>query len=292
MLPGALAFGLLRALVAFRFGDPAGYALGLVCEPFAVFAAAIVALRTALRAGEYGVAERLLGARAGRALRDGCRSISGGSPRAARSCDLVPLWLVVAPPVLGIQIQAAADRLRRSVRRGLEARVAARTRELAASEERYRTITELASDFAFKFRIDRDGNLTREWIAGAFEATLGWRPEDLDGHGWLPPARARCARTDRLGVPEHPPGSRPSRSTAACVGKRRPAALDPVAARTRAGSTQQGNVEVTRFRARRDRAEDARSRRASGWRGTSNRSSGWRASAFWRAASRTTSTTC
>jgi PAS domain S-box-containing protein len=182
-LPGALAFGLLRLAMALRFGAQAGYAVGLLFGPLAVFAAVIVAFRMA-RSGESGLAERLLAPVLALLCVTGAVHLwwhATGRPVS----QLVALWLVVVPLALGIQIQATGDRLRRALRRGLEARVAARTRELAASEERYRIISELASDFAFKLRIDRNGLLTREWTAGAFEATLGWRPEDLDGHGWL-----------------------------------------------------------------------------------------------------------
>jgi len=182
-LPGALAFGLLRVAMALRFGAQAGYAIGLLFGPAAVFAAVIVAFRMA-RSGESGLAERLLApALAVLAVTSAVHLwwLTAGRP----VLQLVPLWLAVAPLVLAIQIQATGDRLRRALRRELEARVAARTRELAASEERYRIISELASDFAFKLRIDRNGLLTREWTAGAFETTLGWRREDIDGHGWL-----------------------------------------------------------------------------------------------------------
>jgi PAS domain S-box-containing protein len=182
-LPSALAFGLLRAAVALRFGEQAGYALGLLCEPIAVSLAVIVAFRMS-QSGEAGRAERLLAPALAVLCVTGAVHL-GWLATGRSSLRLVPLWLVVAPLVLGIQIQATGDRLRRSLRRGLEARVAARTRELAVSEERYRTISELASDFAFKLRFDRDARLTREWTAGAFEATLGWRPEDIDGHGWF-----------------------------------------------------------------------------------------------------------
>jgi PAS domain S-box-containing protein len=184
LLPGALAFGVLRAAVAYELGNPAGYALGLLCEPVAVFSAALLATHAIQSGGEYGRAERLLGPALvvlGAAGAFHLAWLMLGRPIGG----VVPIWLAVAPPVLGIQIQAAADRLRRSVRQVLEERVAARTRELAANEERYRTISELASDFAFKIRIDRHANLSRDWIAGAFEATLGMRPEDLDGRGWL-----------------------------------------------------------------------------------------------------------
>ncbi len=182
-MPAALAFGLLRAAVALRFGSQAGYALGLLCEPIAVFAAAFVAFRFAQQR-ESTFAERLLApALAALAVAGGVHLLSLASGNSI--LQLVPLWLTVAPVVLCIQIQAAGDQLRRALRRALEQRVAERTLELAASEERYRTISELASDFAFKLHFDRDSRLTRDWTAGAFEATLGWRPEEVDGHGWL-----------------------------------------------------------------------------------------------------------
>ncbi len=182
-MPAALAFGLLRAAVALQLGAQAGFALGLLCEPIALFVAAFVAFRFAQQE-ESTFAERLL------APAMGALGVAGGVHLLALASGdpilrLVPLWLTVAPVVLCIQIQAAGDQLRRAMRRVLEQRVAVRTLELAASEERYRAISELSSDFAFKLRIDRDARLTREWTAGAFEATLGWRPEDVDGHGWL-----------------------------------------------------------------------------------------------------------
>ena len=181
-LPAALGFGLLRGAVALALGPRAGYALGLACEPVAVFAAAFVAWRFAQQP-ESSLAERLLGpAMAVLAAAGSFHLLSLASGN--QILLLVPLWLTVAPVVLCVQIQAAGDQLRRALRRVLEERVAARTLELAESEERYRTISELASDFAFKLHFDREGNLAREWTAGAFEATLGWRPEDIDGQGW------------------------------------------------------------------------------------------------------------
>ncbi len=197
--PATVAFGLLRAAVASLFGSQAGYALGLLCEPLAVFAAAFVAWRLA-QEQEATISGRLLApAMALLAVAGAIHLLSLASGR--QILRLVPLWLAVAPLVLCIQIQAAGDQLRRAVRRVLEERVAARTLELAASEERYRTISELASDFAFKLRIDRDARLTRVWTAGAFEATLGWRAEDIDGHGWLrllePGAREQMDREYR-----------------------------------------------------------------------------------------------
>jgi PAS domain S-box-containing protein len=183
LLPAALGFGLLRSAAAFHFGTPAGYAVGLVCEPFAVLGAAFVAFRFGQQA-ESSLAERLLAPAMLSLAVAGLLNLlwlASSGPMLA----LVPMWLVIAPLALGIQIQATANWLRRALRRGFEEQVAARTLELAASEERYRAISELSSDFAFKLRVDPDWHLTREWTAGAFEATLGWHPEDIDGHGWF-----------------------------------------------------------------------------------------------------------
>ena len=108
---------------------------------------------------------------------------SSGSPAL-----LIEPWIAIAPIALGIQIQAAADRAgeeMRFARDDAERRFAERTAELAASEERYRAISELSTDFGFRFRIDRELALTRDWVSGAFERVTGYRPENLDGHGWI-----------------------------------------------------------------------------------------------------------
>ncbi len=183
LLPAALGFGVLRAAVAFGFGTQAGYAFALLGEPAAVVAAAFVAFPLT-REEQAGRAERMLAPAMVVLAVTGALHLAwlaSGRPM----LQIMPLWIVVAPPLLGLQIQASADRLRRALRRAFERSVAERTLELAASEERYRIIAELASDFAFKLRIDHEARLTRVWTAGAFEATLGWRTEDVDGHGWF-----------------------------------------------------------------------------------------------------------
>jgi PAS domain S-box-containing protein len=184
-LPAALGFGLVRALVAHAGQPTAAFALGLACEPLAVVFAAAVARDAAHGDGPATqLAERLLAPALLALAAMGALHLlwlaTGRSP-----VSLLPLWLVIALPALGVQIQAAADRLRREIRAQLEERVAERTAELAASEERHRAISTLASDFAFKLRIDRQGRLQREWVAGAFEQALGVPPESIDGHGWL-----------------------------------------------------------------------------------------------------------
>ncbi|MEW6198031.1 MAG: PAS domain S-box protein [Planctomycetota bacterium] len=106
--------------------------------------------------------------------------------------------------VLGVdtdvsQLKAVAAELRRA-HDELELRVQARTAELAAtndqlrreiaervrveealrtSEERYRHVAELTSDFAYAFRIAPDGSSEAEWITDAFARVTGRDSVDL-----------------------------------------------------------------------------------------------------------------
>jgi PAS domain S-box-containing protein len=50
------------------------------------------------------------------------------------------------------------------------------------SEERYRVISELVSDYAFAYRVDADGSTTLEWITDAFTRITGYSVEDI----WTP----------------------------------------------------------------------------------------------------------
>ncbi len=50
---------------------------------------------------------------------------------------------------------------------------------LRQSEERYRTVTELLSDYAYMLRVDEDGNLIREWVEGDFEEVIGYTHEEV-----------------------------------------------------------------------------------------------------------------
>ena len=50
------------------------------------------------------------------------------------------------------------------------------------SEERYRVISELVSDYAFAYRVDADGSTTLEWITDAFTRVTGYTMEDI----WTP----------------------------------------------------------------------------------------------------------
>jgi PAS domain S-box-containing protein len=49
---------------------------------------------------------------------------------------------------------------------------------LRESEERYRIVSELVSDYAYAYRVDADGQLTLEWITDAFFQITGQSPDD------------------------------------------------------------------------------------------------------------------
>ncbi len=110
------------------------------------------------------------------------------------SATLVASWILLVPALLGTQVYALAEYRSLDLRRraeSLEQKIAERTREisrinesLAHSEERYRTVSELSSDFSFALRMDRDGHVEREWVTEAFERITGYPPETLDGSGW------------------------------------------------------------------------------------------------------------
>jgi len=93
--------------------------------------------------------------------------------------------------VLGIdtdisELKAAEVELRRA-RDNLEARVHERTAALAAvneqlrsSQERYRLVAELTSDFAYAFRAEPGGSFHAEWVTDAFARITGHLPEELE----------------------------------------------------------------------------------------------------------------
>jgi PAS domain S-box-containing protein len=64
---------------------------------------------------------------------------------------------------------------------------------LRLSEERYRLISELTSDFASSVLVDPDGTLRREWITDAFERITGFSPDEVDARG-----RILCLSEDEL----------------------------------------------------------------------------------------------
>ncbi|MCL1469448.1 PAS domain S-box protein [Argonema antarcticum] len=56
-------------------------------------------------------------------------------------------------------------------------------RHLAKSEERYRIVSELTSDFAYAARIDSNGFFVTDWITGAFSRISGFNSEEVEARG-------------------------------------------------------------------------------------------------------------
>jgi PAS domain S-box-containing protein len=58
-------------------------------------------------------------------------------------------------------------------------------KELRDSEQRYRLISTVASDYMFSTRLGADGELHLDWVAGAFEQITGYTFEEyIDRGGW------------------------------------------------------------------------------------------------------------
>jgi len=85
----------------------------------------------------------------------------------------------------------------------ISARVHAQ-RELQASEARYRTVSELMSDYVFAVRVAADGYLETEWSAGAFPAITGYALDEIIRPGaWrrlIAPADQPMVERDRAAL--------------------------------------------------------------------------------------------
>ncbi|NPV87420.1 MAG: GAF domain-containing protein [Anaerolineae bacterium] len=58
-------------------------------------------------------------------------------------------------------------------------------RLLCESEQRYQLISMLASDYVFWERVEEDGRVVQEWVAGALEAITGYTPQEFaERGGW------------------------------------------------------------------------------------------------------------
>jgi PAS domain S-box-containing protein len=56
---------------------------------------------------------------------------------------------------------------------------------LRISEERFRVITELMSDFVYSFQVTRNGELALEWASDATLRAFGYTKEEIEGREWL-----------------------------------------------------------------------------------------------------------
>lgn len=182
----ALGLGVSRAVLAEQWGLASGYWAGLATDVPAWLAAAYF-VRQAVPAENAHPTQRALPpalvALAGLAALWSVWVAAGGGVQWAISVGIVTM-----PFFLGIQLRAGAE----WARRDLERVIAQRTAELAeanaslrASEERYRTVSELGSDVSFGFRVRDDGSVTGEWVTDAFEAITGFGRGEVSREGWL-----------------------------------------------------------------------------------------------------------
>lgn len=57
---------------------------------------------------------------------------------------------------------------------------------LTESEERYRLISEMISDYAYAFRVEADGTMRGDWLTESFTKVFGWTVEELERRGgWV-----------------------------------------------------------------------------------------------------------
>ncbi len=186
MVPAAAGLGLLRGLVALFDQTVLASGIAIVFAPAAAGAAAILVYRTA-RTGA-SLSERLLAPTLlGAALLLGATVLTV-RPGEALPWALLGPWVASIPLIMASGYAAESDRaaeVLRHAREDLEQRVEERTRELRDSEERYRTVSELSSDFAFAVRMRSDRTIQFDWVTAAVTRVTGYEPEEIEGGRWI-----------------------------------------------------------------------------------------------------------
>ena len=82
--------------------------------------------------------------------------------------DPVSTWVVIVVLfIIGASLQNIAAR---EVRTALN--------RARASEERYRSISQITSDYTFSTKLNPDGSMRLNWVAGAFESMTGYTYEE------------------------------------------------------------------------------------------------------------------
>lgn len=97
--------------------------------------------------------------------------MDGGLPSAPFSTWIVSLILF---PLIAILQNLASSRVQTALTRA------------RASEEKYRLISRVSSDYTFSTELDAEGNMRLNWVAGAFESMTGYTFEEYSAHGGWP----------------------------------------------------------------------------------------------------------
>lgn len=89
-------------------------------------------------------------------------------------------------PVIAVLQHLASKRVRTALARA------------TVSEEKYRLISSVTSDYLFSTRLNKDGNMQLDWVAGAFESMTGYTFEEyLANGGWLAHLHPDDLETDK-----------------------------------------------------------------------------------------------
>ncbi len=99
----------------------------------------------------------------------GTVSVADEATRSATLAHLLIAWLLISASAA--IVHTVAEDLRASLRR---------TR---ASEQRYRLISEVSTDYTFSSVVDREGRVRQDWVAGAFERMTGYEFEEYMARG-------------------------------------------------------------------------------------------------------------
>ena len=78
-----------------------------------------------------------------------------------------------------ITAQKQADEEIHRLNEGLEQAISARTAAFQVSEERYRTVSELTSDYTYSLLVAPDGSISVEWITDAFNRITGYSLQEV-----------------------------------------------------------------------------------------------------------------
>jgi PAS domain S-box-containing protein len=81
------------------------------------------------------------------------------------------------------QIVSGGERLFTVILRDITERVRSEG-AVRESEERYRAVSELTSDFSYALRIAPEGSVGVDWVTDAFARTSGYSAEELERRGW------------------------------------------------------------------------------------------------------------